>query len=298
MKRRNTVTIVAAALLVVLLTGSVLARQRVEGLRGKEATLEEILYVLSGEALKRMSLGYSSLLADIYWTRAVQYFGSHFDQNSTRYDLLAPLLDITTDLDPHLIVAYETGSIFLSQSVPAGAGEPEKAVALLEKGIRENPQYWHLYFTLGFVHYIDRKDYKAAQKAFDTGSKLPGAHVWMKVMAARMAERGGDISTAIALWQHILDSNTDKAIRENATMHLASLHADADIEALERVVHIYFDSTHSLPREWSDLIHRGILRGVPLDPTGVPYKLTPDGTVTVQDLSKFKFLGEFRSNRN
>jgi len=29
-----------------------------------------------------------------------------------RYDLLYPLLDITTDLDPHLIVAYEFGSCF------------------------------------------------------------------------------------------------------------------------------------------------------------------------------------------
>jgi len=298
MKLRNTVTIVAAVLLVALLTGSILARQSVETLRGKQATLEEILYMPSGKALKRMSLGYSSLLADVYWTRAVQYFGERYHNKSTRYDLLAPLLDITTDLDPHLIVAYETGSIFLSQRMPLGAGQPDQAVSLLEKGIRENPDYWHLYFTLGFVHYVDRKDYKAAQEAFDTGSKLPGAYVWMKVMAARMAERGGDISTAIALWRHILDSNTDKTIRETAAMHLDSLHADADMEALERVVQIYFARTGSLPREWSDLIRMGILRGVPLDPTGVPYKLKPDGTVTVQDLSKFKFLGEFLSNRN
>ena len=103
-----------------------------------------------------------------------------------------PLLDITTDLDPQLIVAYESGSIFLSQRVPEGAGQPDKAVALVEKGIRANPTYWRFYFTLGFIHYMDRHDYKAAEQAFQKGSEIPGALPWMKVMAARMAEKGED----------------------------------------------------------------------------------------------------------
>ena len=297
MKPNRTVGIVASLLLVALLSVSLLARQKVDGLRGKEATLEEILYLPSGKALKRVSLGYSGLLADIYWTRAVQYFGARYHVHSTRYELLAPLLDITTDLDPHLIVAYQTGSIFLSQRTPMGAGQPDQAVTLLEKGIRENPEYWRLYFTLGFVHYVDRKDYKAAQEAFEKGSKVPGAYVWMKIMAARMAEHGRDTATAIELWQRIFETTTDKDIRQNALLHLDSLHADADIEALERAVRVYFERTGAFPREWSDLIHLHILGGVPVDPTGASYKLLPDGTVQVQDPGKFKFLGEFRGNK-
>src|SRR5579864_3148940 len=121
------ITAIAAILLVISLAGSVSARRRVEAARGREATLEEVLYLPSGHVLKKLSLGYSGLLADIYWTRAVQYFGTRV-QRSTRFDLLAPLLEITTDLDPHLVVAYQTGSIFLSRQVPEGAGQPDKAV--------------------------------------------------------------------------------------------------------------------------------------------------------------------------
>jgi hypothetical protein len=297
MKHKKRVTIVATLALVALLVGSVAARQRVEALRGNEATLEEILYVPSGKTLKRMSLGYSSLLADIYWTRAVQYFGARFQERSTRYDLLAPLLDITTDLDSHLIVAYETGAIFLSQKTMISAGQPDKAVALLEKGIRENPEVWHLYFTLGFVHYIDRHDPKAAQEAFDKGSKVPGAMFWMKVLAARMAEHSREISTAIELWENIRNSTTDKNILENATNHLLSLQADAGIEELERRVQTYYARTGTLPATWSDLVRAGVLPGVPLDPNREPFKLMPDGTVQVRDPSKFPFLGEFRSNK-
>jgi tetratricopeptide (TPR) repeat protein len=286
------VTTVAAVLLVALFAGSVLTLRKVKSLRGKEATLEEVLYLPSSKALKRLSLGYSGLLADIYWTRAVQYFGAKRIERATRYDLLAPLLDITTDLDPKLTVAYETGSIFLSQKAPEGAGQPDKAVALVEKGIRENPDRWQLYFTLGFIHYLDRKDFKAAQEAFERGSQVPAAHPWMKVMAARMAEKGNTAAVALELWSAIYQTSKDPMVRETAAKHIGSLQAASDIEELSRIVEAYRKRTGAFPSGWGDLIRAGSLRGVPRDPTGAPYRLMPGGGVWVEDAGKFPFLAE------
>jgi tetratricopeptide (TPR) repeat protein len=297
MKHRRKVSIIAAVLLVVLAGGSVLELRQVKAERGITAPLEEILYLPSGKTLKKLSLGYSPLLADVYWTRAVQYFGGKHIQNADRFDLLYPLLDITTDLDPHLIEAYQTGSLFLSQRVPMGASQPDKAVVLLEKGIRANPDYWRLYFTLGFINYLDRKDYKAAQQAFERGSEIPGALLWMKVMAARMAERGNDRDTAIALWQEVYDTNKDKMVRDTALKHLWSLHADADIEELERRVQSYRERTGSLPARWTDLVRAGVLPGIPIDPSGVPYELMPNGVVWVANAKAIPFVGESRSGR-
>jgi hypothetical protein len=297
MKARRTPTIFATALLLASFAGSVLVLRRLDAVRGSHATLEEVLYVPSGNVLKRASLGYSGLLADIYWTRAVQYFGSKHIDRATRYDLLYPLLDITTDLDPHLIVAYQFGSIFLSQKPPEGAGQPDKAVALVEKGIRENPSYWRLYFTLGFIHYLDRRDYKAAQQAFEKGSQIPGALPWMKVMAARMAENAEDINTALALWQAVYDTTQDSTTRDTALKHIASLRADEEINQLTQQIDYYRQREGRQPSSWSDLVHAGLLRGVPVDPFGAPYELKPDGTVKVQDPSKFPFLGEFERER-
>src|SRR5258708_32407158 len=109
---------VAVPFLIVAFLGSVLALHQVDNIRGKQATLEEVLYIPSGKALKHLSLGYSGLLADVYWTRAVQYFGQKHHQGALHYDLLDSLLVMTTDLDPHLIIAYEFGSVFLSQPAP------------------------------------------------------------------------------------------------------------------------------------------------------------------------------------
>ena len=57
-----------------------------EKIQGPQATLDEVLYLPSGKTVKRLSLGYSSLMADIYWTRAVQYFGAAAHSDSGHYD--------------------------------------------------------------------------------------------------------------------------------------------------------------------------------------------------------------------
>ena len=297
MRQNRKITAIATLLLIVFFAGSVFALRNVEASRGREATLEDVLYLPSSKTIKRLSLGYSGVLADIYWTRAVQYFGAKHIKHSQRYDLLYPLLDIATDLDPHIIVAYEYGSVFLSQQPPDGAGEPDKAVKLIEKGIRENPEHWRLYFTLGFIQYQNRHDYRAAQEAFEKGSEIPGALPWMKVMAARMAERGKDIGTATALWQAVYQMASDKAIKHTAQLHLDSIQADIAINELDRRVQIYLQKTGKFPSDWADMERASLLRGIPLDPGGEPYQLKSGGRVEVLDANKYPYLGEWRDKQ-
>src|SRR5512141_3195914 len=190
MKHRAAITVTLATVLVVSMSGAVLLLRRIDRLRSG-ATLEEVLYIPSPKILKRMTLGYNGLVADIYWTRAVQYFGTKHRAHATQYQLLAPLLDITTTLDPHLIVAYQFGSTFLAQKPPEGAGQPDKAVDLIERGIRDNPDTWQLYYELGFLQYMELHDEAAAARTFERGSKIPRAHPFLKVLAASMAQHAG-----------------------------------------------------------------------------------------------------------
>src|SRR5207247_8473803 len=74
MSRPGRVRKLAAILLVGCLASSVLLLRQLDRLR-TGATLHEFLYISSPKLVKRLSLGYEGLLADIYWTRAVQYYG-------------------------------------------------------------------------------------------------------------------------------------------------------------------------------------------------------------------------------
>ncbi len=207
------VTVTASVLLLLSLASSVLLLRRLDQLRS-HATLEEVLYFNSPKLIKRLSLGYDGLLADIYWTRAVQYFGGHHASGISNYKLLAPLLEITTALDPKLTVAYDFGANFLAPKPPNGAGQPDKAVALVEYGIRNNPDNWRLYYNLGFIHYLDLKDYARAAEAFERGSKVPKAHPFLRVLAAQMAQHSGEIQMARMLWQTTYATTHEDLIRK------------------------------------------------------------------------------------
>ena len=279
---------VASVMLVASLTASVFLLRRVDQAR-PAATLEEVLYIPSPKILKRLSLGYDGLLADIYWTRAVQYFGGKHYAGADNYNLLAPLLEITTGLDPHLIVAYEFGSNFLAPQPPNGAGMPERAISLAEFGIRNNPDEWHLYYDLGFVYYTDLKDYAKAADAFARGSRVPKAHPFLKLLAAQMAEHAGEVQTARMLWQ-TYESSQDRNIRANAHAHLRALDVDETVTNLEKVVAAYRQKTGHLPANFVEIARAGLLPGIPLDPLGIPYRLSGDGRVEVQDPDNLPFI--------
>ena len=280
MNSSTRVTVTASVLLVVCLTGAICLLRMLDQIRPAGA-LEDVLYISSPKLVKRLSLGYDGLMADIYWTRAVQYFGSRHAAWASHYRQLAPLLTITTTLDPHLVVAYEFGANFLSPRPPNGAGMPEEAEKLVEFGIQNNPDNWRLYYDLGFIYYMDMKDYPRAADAFARGSRVPNAHPFLKILAAQMAQHAGENQMARALWTTTLQTAQERQIKANAIAHLRALQVADDVVALEGLVSRYRQLTGKLPSGPPDLINAGMLRSIPLDPTGRAYKLTTDGRVEV-----------------
>jgi tetratricopeptide (TPR) repeat protein len=288
MKQRRKISIIAGACLVLSLAASCFVLHRVDQLR-PEATLDEVLFLSSPKVIKRASLGYDGLMACLYWTRAVQYFGYRHHYNAVSYNLLAPLLEITTNLDPHLVVAYEFGSSFLAPKPPFGAGQPDRAIDLMEYGIQNNPDNWRLYYDLGFVYYTELKDYKKAAETFARGSQVPNAHPFLKVLAAQMAQHAGEYETARMLWSATYQTTQDEHIKRNAEEHLRAMRVDQDVEHLQQAVTRFGERTGRLPTSMAELAAAEGLAGIPVDPDGHPYKLTPEGRVELRVPHDFLF---------
>jgi len=232
-----------------------------------------------------MSLGYEGLLADLYWTRVVQYFGGKRLEHSSEFKLLGSLLQITTDLDPHLIIAYRFGSIFLADKPPRGAGQPWEALALLHRGIVANPDYWRLWEDVGFVYYWDLKDYPAAARAFQAGSERPGAMEWMQALAAKVSAQGGELATSRFLWSEIARQAGNEQIKKNAEDHLMALQATEEIAKLAQLVALYNSRQERPARSFQALVAAGYLRALPRDPSGRPYLIDPSGRVRLNPRS-------------
>jgi tetratricopeptide (TPR) repeat protein len=258
----------------------------------QEVISDETLY-LSGDTVKRLSLGMEGLAADVYWIRTVQYFGGKVIESeqpmsaaiNARMDLLAPLLNVVVTLDPHHIPAYRFGAIFLpGRDLPA-------AIALLERGIQENPNEWRLYQDLGYIYWQagnhtsgDERaaDYAKAAEWYERGGNVPGAMWWMRDLAGYMKIAGGSREAAYAIYSSYLNSDDDN-IRNQALMRMKQLRALDEVDAINALLARYKSQTGQCVNDLRQLAPQ--LRAMklalndeqrPVDPDGVAYEFKPD----------------------
>ena len=235
------------------------------------------LWFQSGLMLKRLSLGFENLVADVYWMRAVVYYGGKRRANAPNpnFDLLDPLLTFVTTLDPRFKVAYRFGAIFLTESHPNGPGRPDRAIALLRRGAEADQTAWEYLHDIGFVHYWWLRDYAGAAEWFEAAGRISGAPSWLSTLAATTLIQGGDRTASRFLWTQLLESSDVDWLKRNAELRLTQLDAMDVLDALNGASARFSARVGRPAKDWQELVASERLRGVPLDPTGVPYVLYP-----------------------
>jgi tetratricopeptide (TPR) repeat protein len=258
------IAIVAAGLALAALT--LRARDREYALPG---TAEHLMYLRSGRVASRVMLSFKAIASDIYWIRAIQHYGSE-RKTTTRFDLLQPLLDLTTTLDPHFNIAYRFGAIFLSLEPPNGPARRDQAVALLEKGLANNPTRWQYAHDIAFIEYWYTGDKVAASQWFEKAASMPGAPGWIRPLAATTRVEGGDRAGARTMLNE-LRASEERYVRAAAERGLAQLDALDQIDELNRRVAEFFTRTHAYPADLVELMRAYGFNGAPGDPARVPY---------------------------
>ena len=237
--------------------------------------------------VQRAALSFEAVLADLYWIRAVQHYGrTRLSGGGARdYALLHPLLDVATTLDPRFDAVYRLGAVFLAEPPPGGAGRPDLAVALLQKGLASAPDRWQYLQDIGFVHYWWLRDLEESARWFQRAADIPGAPWWLRFLAGTTMAEGGDRAGARALWRLVYDAAGDPWMRGEAARRLTQLEALDALGRHQRTVDSFRERTGRPPGSWQDLLAAGDLSEVPVDPTGTALELTPGGVVTVSPRS-------------
>jgi hypothetical protein len=245
---------------------------RLEERAGRYRAQEEVLYLWSGKQVKRLFPGFESVAADVYWLRTVQYFGGErLFAREKRFELLQPLIEITTTLDPRLEVAYRYGAVFLSEPPPVGAGRPREGIEVLEKGARNLPQSWRLRQDLGFFHYLFLDEPQKAAKILNEAAAIEGAPFWLRTLAADLEERGGDRADARRMWEEMFEQSEPGILKENARARLRILNSLDVADRLTALVAEVARRTGKPPSRLEELRARGLWRGPLEDAAGVPF---------------------------
>lgn len=253
-----------------LIAISVPFQKGIDNIRGKFRSIEETLY-FSSSALKRLSLGYKELLADIYWLRALQYFGgSGFKEENP--ELLYHYFDILTDLDPRFVNAYRFGGTFLAELPPLGLGDIEKGTMLFDKGRRNNPDNFRLPLEEAFIYYLYVKDYDKAAELFNEASEKPSLtdlrRATIKGMAASAHSKGGNRELSRAIWRIIYETTTHEQRREFALKNLKELSTMDTEDHLTEALREYIGHYNEIPTSLVALKDAGIIKQIPKEPYG------------------------------
>jgi hypothetical protein len=237
---------------------------------------EEVLYLWSGAHVKRLFPGFEGLAADLYWLRTVQYFGGQrrFSKEK-RFELLRPLVEITTTLDPRLEIAYRYGAIFLSEGWPAGAGRPREGIDLLARGVQSLPGSWRLRQDYGFFHEIYLHDSRRAAAILDEAAAVPGAPFWLRTLAADLLAKGGGRVEARRMWQQMYEQAEEGVIRENARVRLQILDSLDVADRLTALAAEFQRRTGRLPARLGELVEARLWRGPLTDAEGIPFGYDP-----------------------
>ena len=196
-----------------------------------------ILWLQDAATMRRLALGFDSVIADVYWMRAVIYFGRQrlSERQDKNYDLLYPFLDFVTTLDPRFATAYRFGAVFLSEAAPGGPGRPELAVTLLKRGAERTPERWEYLHDIGFVYFTTYRDYQQAAEWYQRASEIEGAPFWLKATAAAVLVQGGERQAARLIWRQMLESTDDDWLKQEAQTRLAQFDALDAIDQLNQV---------------------------------------------------------------
>ena len=272
----------AVVALVALAAGSVALQAARDARYGTLTDDARMMYLQSGEVAGRLALEYDALAADIYWIRAVLHYGGDrlHDPGTGRYELLYPLLDLTTSLDPLFQIAYRFGAIFLAEPPPGGPGRLDRAETLLKKGMAASPGKWQYPHDLGFLYYWQAHDYETAASWFQYAAGIPGAPEWLGPVAAGMLARGGNREQSRELLTRILQDADHDWLRQVATRWLRQLDALDQMDRLDEMLAEYVRRTGRRPASWLELIRAGWVPGIPVDPEGHPYTLNTTWSTT------------------
>jgi tetratricopeptide (TPR) repeat protein len=294
-------TLALAAVVVIGMVGSILLSRWIDAnrLAGDKQFQEERLYI-TASAARNMSLGFQGLVADLYWMRSLQYVGGKIlsvpqdveidDLSQLNLQLLAPLLDTATTLDPEFLEPYEYAAVVLS------AVDVPEAIRITQKGIHANPTAWRLYQQLGYI-YWQQGDFQAASQAYGRGALIPGAPAWMEAMKARMAAEGGSRTTAREIYSRMFEESGDLKVKDMARRRLLQIDSFEQRDVIRTVLSAYRQRTGHCAASWKDvaalLRSTGLIldeSGAPLDPAGTPYVLrTADCNVDLDSKSEVPY---------
>ncbi len=237
-------------------------------------------HVPGKKVLRLLALGHEEFLADLFWLRAIQYYGDEGNRKIFYVDLHR-FIDAANALDPGFYQPYVFGGTVVPYHRGGGHWvNVEASNAILERGLKRYPMSVPLWMQLGFNDSIALEEYGRAARAYLRAATCPGAPSWLTLLATRLFSADGQIEAAERFLIDRARSEKDPKTREKLSRRLAELRAEKRRRRLEARVRVFRERTGRLPENLDELRQSDPIARDLLAREETSYHLGEDGSVT------------------
>ncbi len=237
------------------------SRQKIPG--------SSIIYIPSGKYLKMATFGFSSLMADIVFIWAIQYFGNTAIPD--KFDHFVHIFSIISELDPRYVDPYEVGALIALYDTKDVA----LSIKLLDMGFAKNPDLWIFPLEAGHYAQLYKKDFPLAREYYKKAMDIPGAPDITKRLYANAAFKVMDIKTAWETWLEVYETAKEERVKNIASNHLYNIKATVDIRGLRSVLEKYKAKYGRYPDKLSGIVAAGLRPFIPKDYDNKDYVYDP-----------------------
>jgi hypothetical protein len=193
---------------------------------------------------------------------------------------LARLLEYATDLEPKFAGAYRfAGYAMPRQTLDGRVANVIPAAAILQKGVREQPDDWRIAFILGVLQAFYLGEPQQAAANLGHAARLPGAPAYLGFLANRLAVEGGDLDSAEQMARAMISEASEEKTREEWEARLVDLRMERDIRRIEAALTAFRGRTGRNPASVRELVLAGDLDREPVEPHGKEYLIDDRGKV-------------------
>jgi hypothetical protein len=198
-------------------------------LQGQEAKAKDQLLLMKNLP----TFGFDNLVADWYFMGYLQYFGESDVRQQAGYGAAMDYFDIILDRDPRFFYAY----YYLSNTGTLYAGQPERSVALMNKGLKSlSPRVPDRSYYIWRLKAVDELLFLG--KADEARNSMQMASNWARQYPNEEGQRVAKLSQSTAnyltrnpnskqaqfdAWNMVINSAIDDAVIKRAIAEIVAL---------------------------------------------------------------------------
>lgn len=234
-------------------------------------------YLPHPQLLKVTTADHDLLVAESAVVKNLFYYGTVIEKSMENVVVRPEYLNMyqtvvtATQLDPYNLDAY----YFAQAAFTWELGRVKEVNVLLEEGARYRTWDSWLPFYLGFNHAYFLKDYAKAAHYMQMAAERSGNPLFSK-LAARYFYESKQTDLGLAFLDSMIAQSKDKAVSNTYQVRRDAL---AAVSSLEKALAEFYARYGYRPTELQELVNKGLIEGVPVDPYGGRFYLDQEGRV-------------------